>query len=116
MHQLSEAVAAALPAIVTSDDNSQDFKKDVAELGWHVVDHDALGTAETHGVWYPLIIDSYILSSGIGVVGTDGSTMSLLAEYRVRDWHAGSFRKVKWGGKDADAHRRNIVEDWVADE
>ena len=56
-------------------------------------------------MWWELIIDSYVLSMGVGVVGTDRSTMSLLAEKRVRDWRGGSVRTVRWGGKDADAHR-----------
>jgi aspartyl/asparaginyl beta-hydroxylase (cupin superfamily) len=46
---------------------------------------------------YPVLIDAVIQSSGIGLVGMYGSTMSLLAGRRVQDWNNGVYKLVKWG-------------------
>ena len=46
---------------------------------------------------YPLLIDAVIQSSGIGLIGQHGSTMSLLAGRRVQDWHNGVFKDIKRG-------------------
>ena len=53
---------------------------------------------------YPVLIDVVIQSSAAGFVGTDRSTMSLLAARRVQDWGGGAVRTVKWGTPDADDH------------
>jgi hypothetical protein len=53
---------------------------------------------------YPVLIDAVIQSSGIGIIGMDQSTMSLLAGRRVRDWHNGVYKSVKWGTPNADDH------------
>jgi hypothetical protein len=53
---------------------------------------------------YPLLIDAVIQSSGIGLIGMHGSTMSVLAGRRVQDWHQGVYIDVKWGTPDADDH------------
>ena len=51
-----------------------------------------------------MLIDAVIQSSGIGMIGMDRSTMSLLAGRRVRDWHNGVYKNVKWGTLNADDH------------
>lgn len=51
-----------------------------------------------------MLIDAVIQSSGIGMIGTAQSTMSLLAGLRVRDWHNGVYISVKWGTPNADDH------------
>lgn len=53
---------------------------------------------------YPLLIDAVIQSGGIGFVGTDRSTMSILARRRVEAWHGGITRTVLWGHVGADDH------------
>lgn len=53
---------------------------------------------------HPLVIDSAIQSNGLGFVGTDRSTFSILSRRRVADWHGGSTRMVLWGKKGADDH------------
>jgi hypothetical protein len=55
-------------------------------------------------VRYPLLIDAVIQSNGQGFVGTDRSTMSLMARRRVESWHDGVTRTVLWGTLDADDH------------
>ncbi|KZS96052.1 hypothetical protein SISNIDRAFT_451729 [Sistotremastrum niveocremeum HHB9708] len=91
---------------------SEAWWEGVKALGWHWVDHDAMGTESKHGIWYPSLLDACIQSLGVGFVGTDRSTMSLLAARRVQDWVDGPFAMVKWGRPDSDAHRRRaFVED-----
>ncbi len=53
---------------------------------------------------YPVLIDAVLQSSGIGMIGMYGSTMSLLAGRRVQDWHNGVYKAVKWGTPNADDH------------
>ncbi|KAF8899030.1 hypothetical protein BD779DRAFT_1431621 [Infundibulicybe gibba] len=88
--------------IMTSDDRNATWWDEVAKLGWYAIDHSQ--TAEIHGHWYPVLIDAVIQSNGIGFVGTDRSTMSLMARRRVQSWHSGVVRTVRWGNSDADNH------------
>jgi hypothetical protein len=53
---------------------------------------------------YPLLVDAVIQSSGIGMVGTTSSTMSVLAGRRVESWYDGVWKQVKWGRPGADDH------------
>lgn len=53
---------------------------------------------------YPVILDAAVQSNGLGFVGTDRSTFSILSRRRVIDWHDGAARMVLWGSKGADDH------------
>ena len=53
---------------------------------------------------YPVLIDAVIQSGGAGFVGTDRSTMTILARRRVQSWRDGVTRIVKWGTPEADNH------------
>jgi len=55
-------------------------------------------------VRYPVIIDAVVQSKGMGFVGNDLSTFSILARRRVEDWQRGVTRTAKWGFKGADDH------------
>lgn len=58
-------------------------------LGWRTPNHTAERTEEKYGKWYPALIDAIVQSLAVGFVGTDGSTMSLVAKRRVEDWNGG---------------------------
>ncbi|KAJ7089795.1 hypothetical protein B0H15DRAFT_930626 [Mycena belliarum] len=88
--------------VVTSDEQDSAWWAEVAELGWMRPDHAR--TAELHGVWYPILIDAAIQSGGLGFVGTDRSTVSLMGSRRVATWHGGVVRTVRWGYPGADDH------------
>ncbi|KAJ8523387.1 hypothetical protein ONZ45_g176 [Pleurotus djamor] len=88
--------------IMTSDERNATWWGEVAEQGWLSVNHSK--TAELYGTWYPLLIDAVIQSNGLGLVGTDRSTMSIVALRRVQSWHDGAVRLVKWGSLGADDH------------
>ncbi|THH12795.1 hypothetical protein EW146_g7360 [Bondarzewia mesenterica] len=90
--------------VVLSDEKDPAWWDAVRLLGWHTPDHAAEDTTAKYGRWYPLLIDAVIQSSGIGFIGTERSTMSVLARRRVQDWHAGAVRTVKWGAPGADDH------------
>ena len=88
--------------VVTSDETWDEFWKEVKEYGWVNVNHTTEGTVENYGMWYEVVLDAYFQSMGVGFVGTDRSTMSLLAQRRVEDWVGGAWREVHWGKKGAD--------------
>ncbi|KAG6837668.1 hypothetical protein H0H93_004944 [Arthromyces matolae] len=88
--------------IMTSDERDETWWNDVRSRGWKAVDHSQ--TAQSLGTWYPIFIDAAIQSLGAGFVGTDRSTMSMLARRRVESWSDGAVRIFKWGKADSDDH------------
>jgi len=91
--------------IVLSDERDPSWWDSIRTQGWYMIDHGAEDTINKYGTkWYPVLIDAVIQSSGIGLIGQEGSTMSLLAGRRVQDWHNGVFKSVKWGTPNADDH------------
>lgn len=90
--------------IITSDEKDPAWWEEVRALGWRTLDHEAAGTAEAFGRWYPVILDAAIQSGAHGFVGTDRSTYSIVSRRRVESWHDGATRMVLWGYKGADDH------------
>jgi len=90
--------------IMTSDETDEAWWDEVAALGWVRMDHDQQHTVERYSRWHPVILDAAIQSGGLGFVGTDRSTFSVLSRRRVLDWHDGAARMVLWGRKGADDH------------
>ncbi|KAG6910509.1 hypothetical protein DXG01_009928 [Tephrocybe rancida] len=88
--------------IMTSDERNTTWWDEVKSKGWYGVDHSQ--TADLMGPWYPVLIDAAIQSLGAGFVGTDRSTMSMLARRRVESWADGAARIFKWGKPDSDDH------------
>nr|GAT55609.1 predicted protein [Mycena chlorophos] len=82
--------------VVTSDETDPSWWAGVKAAGWFVPDHDGLGTADYLGVWYPVLIDAVIQSRGQGFIGTEGSTMSILAARRVEDWQDGEASLLRF--------------------
>jgi hypothetical protein len=100
LQRLKDITAAHV--ILTSDETNITWWEEVAAYGWYRIDHSA--TAPTYGAWYPVLIDTAIQSEGKGFVGTDRSTVSLITARRVKEWHDGVVRSVKWGKVGADDH------------
>ncbi|KAJ7170028.1 hypothetical protein C8R46DRAFT_221157 [Mycena filopes] len=88
--------------IMTSDERNATWWTEVAQMGWFTPDHT--DTKDIYGEWYPVLIDATIQSQGAGFVGTDRSTMSIIAARRVEAWQKGPTRLVKWGRPDSDDH------------
>ncbi|KAJ6615644.1 hypothetical protein B0H10DRAFT_1915811 [Mycena sp. CBHHK59/15] len=88
--------------IVTSDEKNRTWWDAVARQGWLRPDHSR--TVERHGLWYPMLIDAAIQAASIGFVGTEDSTVSLLAAKRVKAWYDGSTRSVRSVRLHSDDH------------
>ena len=70
-----------LPVLFTTDSKEPDFIASLTKLGWIFIDHDKLKTVKKFGGWYPAIIDSLILSRGVGFVGSSfRSSLPTLAD------------------------------------
>ncbi|KAJ7138652.1 hypothetical protein C8R46DRAFT_1361718 [Mycena filopes] len=80
--------------IVTSDEVDSRWWDSVRALGWLRPDHSR--TIELHGPWYPVFIDAVMQGDASGFVGTDTSTVSILARRRVAA-RGGPTEMVKWG-------------------
>jgi len=88
--------------VMTSDERNATWWREVAEMGWFTPDHS--NTKALYGDWYPVLIDAVIQSQGVGFVGTDRSTMSIVAARRAESWQKAPSRLVKWGSPTADDH------------
>ncbi|KAF8321316.1 hypothetical protein DL93DRAFT_2093945 [Clavulina sp. PMI_390] len=80
------------------------YWEQIDTLGWRGIDHDAQGTVEVYGKYFPMVIDQAIHAMAVGFVGTDSSTISDMAARRVETWNHGISSSVKWGYEGADAH------------
>lgn len=88
--------------IMTSDERDEAWWDLVKAQGWYRLDHS--NTIAEYGIWYPVIVDAVVQSKGMGFIGNDRSTFSVLARRRVEDWQRGATRTVMWGYKGADDH------------
>jgi len=93
-----------LHIVMLSDEEDPAWWDSIRHAGWYTTNGIAEDAANKYGRWYPLLIDAVIQSSGVGIIGTSGSTMSTLAGRRVEDWHNGVYKEVKWGKPGADDH------------
>lgn len=75
--------------IVTSDETNETWWAEVAALGWRRIDHALEHTETRYGKWYVPMVDAVAQSLAVGFVGTDRSTMSMVARWRVEDWNNG---------------------------
>ncbi|KAI0031409.1 hypothetical protein K488DRAFT_52104 [Vararia minispora EC-137] len=88
--------------VMVSDEKDSIWWEVVRIMGWYTPDHEAEQTVERYGAWrvsvrmYPVFIDAVIQSSGVGLLGSPGSTMSIIAGRRVIDWHGGAYHNVPW--------------------
>ncbi|KAG8976026.1 hypothetical protein FRC05_004657 [Tulasnella sp. 425] len=54
--------------LVSSDEDDPEFWKDVRELGWNYVDHDAMGTVQNHGLCEEMVGDDTMKSPTVSPV------------------------------------------------
>ncbi|KZT55635.1 hypothetical protein CALCODRAFT_518640 [Calocera cornea HHB12733] len=95
---LAEQGLSVPNVLVTSDEQSPAWWSEVHALGYTSMNHTELNTEGKYGEWYPSVLDAVFLSLGKGFVGTEGSTMSLLARRRVEDWGGGVATWLRWMG------------------
>lgn len=101
--------------VATTDEHDEAFLSQVREQGWLLIDHDGEQTVEKYGLWcvpscppllpslwpargliaahplsrlarYPTLLDSVILSQGVGFVGTSGSTSTCRLDPLAPSW------------------------------
>ncbi|KAF6746077.1 hypothetical protein DFP72DRAFT_1152908 [Ephemerocybe angulata] len=65
------------------------FWEEISSFGWNFFNHTAERTVERFSKWHPLLIDKVALSQGIGFIGTNPSTFSILNAFRIEDWNDG---------------------------
>ncbi|KZT51338.1 hypothetical protein CALCODRAFT_443220 [Calocera cornea HHB12733] len=84
--------------LVMSDETDPAWWQEVRDNGWGWIDHERERTAEKYGAWYVPLLDAVFQSAGAGFIGTESSTMSLVAALRVQDWHGGPITYLTWRG------------------
>jgi len=111
---LTEREVRDLPVLIFSDEpkhtnswflnrfhrppgSSESWWFEVDRLGWIPIDHQAakLDTERKWGYWYPILVDSVMMSHAVGFVGTSRSTFSLMAGKRIEAWANGPVRMVE---------------------
>lgn len=99
-----------LPVIITSDEKDPKWWEEVAQHGWkRVVFPSSLSIPEgLHGMekhldaetyerfWSRMLVEVAVQGYGTGFIGTQESTMSLLARRRVEHWQKGVTRTVAY--------------------
>ncbi|GAA5988093.1 hypothetical protein JCM11641_000901 [Rhodosporidiobolus odoratus] len=78
-----------IPIVFATDSDDPAFIMKLSKAGWHYANHVEFATAARFGGWWPGVVDSALLSRGIGFVGTKQSTFSYVAARRVESWHGG---------------------------
>ncbi|KAF6758039.1 hypothetical protein DFP72DRAFT_808302 [Ephemerocybe angulata] len=81
--------------LVTSDEKDLSFWEEISSFGWSFFNHTAERTVERFSKWHPLLIDKVALSQGIGFIGTNPSTFSILNAFRVEDWNNGVTKMLR---------------------
>jgi hypothetical protein len=108
--------------LMTSDEQDKTWWEGVRQLGWAHIDFANEPEDEILTKWsvfyvstdglpreadelsrYPIVVDSAAHSMAAGFVGTERSTVSLMAVRRITAWGYGVVRTVNWGWPDADA-------------
>lgn len=86
--------AGVMVELIALDDLSPALWEDVKNQGWYGVDHTRFETVNRMGEWYPILLDSVMQSMAMGLVGTTGSTFSMISKRRIHDWNGGFGREV----------------------
>ncbi|KZT51347.1 hypothetical protein CALCODRAFT_503652 [Calocera cornea HHB12733] len=84
--------------LITSDEKDPQWWEDIRQAGYTWIDHAQARTDALYGEWYSPLLDGIFHSLAAGFVGTDQSTMSLLAARRVEEWNAGPTAFLMWVG------------------
>ncbi|GAA5821108.1 hypothetical protein JCM11251_001968 [Rhodosporidiobolus azoricus] len=75
--------------VFTTDSDDPSFIMKLKKMSWIYADHVEFATQARFGGWWPGVLDSALLSRGIGFVGTRQSTFSYISALRVQDWQGG---------------------------
>ncbi|GJJ69082.1 hypothetical protein EMPS_01428 [Entomortierella parvispora] len=81
------AVSDHLPVFVATNERDPDELAQFAQLGWHVLDHEAMKTVESLGVFGPMMVDQVFMANAQVLVGIQMSTFSRVGALRQKSWH-----------------------------
>jgi len=76
-----------LPVFVATNERDPDELAQFAHLGWHVLDHAAMNTVESLGVFGPMMVDQVFMANAQVLVGIQMSTFSRVGALRQKSWH-----------------------------
>ncbi|KAF9914563.1 hypothetical protein BX616_008028 [Lobosporangium transversale] len=84
---LGNPVLRNLPVYVSTNEDRPEELDEFRALGWHVLDHQAMGTKERLGVFGPLMMDQIFMAQAEILIGVQTSMLSRVGAYRQEDWN-----------------------------
>ncbi|KAF9202755.1 hypothetical protein BGZ49_007106 [Haplosporangium sp. Z 27] len=76
-----------LPVYVSTDENRTEELDEFRAMGWHVLDHQAMGSKELLGVFGPMMMDQIFMAKAQVLIGVRTSAFSRLGANRQEDWY-----------------------------
>ncbi|KAG0359687.1 hypothetical protein BGZ54_009861 [Gamsiella multidivaricata] len=76
-----------LPVFVSTDEDRPEELTEFRALGWHVLDHKAIGTRERMGAFGPMMMDQMFMAQAQVFLGVRTSASSRLGAHRQEDWY-----------------------------
>ncbi|KAF9167170.1 hypothetical protein BGX21_003877 [Mortierella sp. AD011] len=83
----SGSLKEIMPVFVATNERRPEELKKFADLGWTYLDHEQMDTAETLGVFGPMMVDQVFMAHAEALIGIQMSTFSRVGALRQRDWH-----------------------------
>lgn len=80
-------ISEPLPVFVATNEHDSEELAQFAHLGWHVLDHAAMGTVKSLGVFGPMMVDQVFMANAQVLVGIQMSTFSRVGALRQKSWH-----------------------------
>ncbi|KAF9580049.1 hypothetical protein BGW38_003458, partial [Lunasporangiospora selenospora] len=85
--RLQEKFDERLPVIVATNERRPEELEKFANQGWHVLDHEQMGTADVLGFFGSVMVDQAFLAHAETLIGIQMSTFSRVGMLRQRSWN-----------------------------
>ncbi|KAG9322577.1 hypothetical protein KVV02_001370 [Mortierella alpina] len=76
-----------LPVYVSTNEDRPEELAQFQYLGWHVLDHQRMGSREKLGVFGAMMMDQIFMAQAQVLIGVRTSTFSKVGAYRQEDWY-----------------------------
>ncbi|KAF8940497.1 GDP-fucose protein O-fucosyltransferase-domain-containing protein [Dissophora ornata] len=76
-----------LPVYVSTNEDRSEELAEFRALGWHVLDHQAIGSRERLGAFGAAFVDQIFMAEAKVLIGVRSSAVSWIGAYRQEDWH-----------------------------
>ncbi|KAF9290016.1 hypothetical protein BGZ68_008097 [Mortierella alpina] len=76
-----------LPVYVSTNEDRPEELAQFRYLGWHVLDHQRIGSREKLGVFGAMMMDQIFMAQAQVLIGVRTSTFSRVGAYRQEDWY-----------------------------